>query len=193
MKWFPIKNKNYVAKAKEYPISEVSRLTGITVRSLRNYLKTYEELLLPKRGYYNSLIFYENDLRTFVMIKALIKDGLKQSEIIEKIKAEKENANHSEPSIHINQQEESYETNPALRMPILRKEEFVWRLIDNGLINNTVQTILELEKRNAALEAELKQLKSQLSLNQGLMPKLSRHFNLLLESTQNFWYSLNRT
>lgn len=43
MKWFDIKNRNYwrVSGTKEYTIQEVADLTGITVRSLRNYIKGY--------------------------------------------------------------------------------------------------------------------------------------------------------
>ena len=74
MKWFDIKNKNYwrVNGDQDYSIQEVSKITGITVRSLRNYLKTYENLLNPRRGYYNSLIFSAEDVQAFVMIKTLI-------------------------------------------------------------------------------------------------------------------------
>jgi DNA-binding transcriptional MerR regulator len=204
MKWFPIKNKNYYSGTREYPISEVARLTGITVRSLRNYLKSYEELLSPKRGYYNSLIFNESDLHTFVMIKTLIKDGLKQAEIIERIKQEKVNAGkvQDENSIRITlknadekaaaAKESEIKTEKAVcKNPPIRKEDLALRLIDAGFIDNAAQTILELDRRNAQLEAELNRLKRLLPPpRKKILPDFNKCFSLLVESTQCLWHSL---
>ena len=88
IKWFDIKNKNYwrVTGDQDYSIQEVSKSVPVLLYALyETTLKTYESLLEPRRGYYNSLIFSAEDIQIFVMIKTLIKDGFKHSDIVEKV------------------------------------------------------------------------------------------------------------
>ena len=126
MKWFDIKNKNYwrVTGDQDYSIQEVSKITGITVRSLRNYLKTYDSLLDPRRGYYNSLIFSAEDIQIFVMIKTLIKDGFKHSDIVEKVTDE---LNQIKSSV-INEEKQAKSEDDAPAAPV---QISIQRVLDN--------------------------------------------------------------
>ncbi len=65
----------------QYTIQDVARLTGITVRSLRNYLRLYEDHLNPERGACNSLLFGEEDLEAFVRIRTYLREGRDRAEI----------------------------------------------------------------------------------------------------------------
>jgi DNA-binding transcriptional MerR regulator len=65
----------------EYNIDEASRLSGITVRSLRNYVHQYQEFLKLARGPYNALVFSEEDLTVLVKIKSLLRDGRSRHDI----------------------------------------------------------------------------------------------------------------
>lgn len=65
----------------QYTIHDVARLTGITVRSLRNYLRLYEDHLHPERGSCNSLLFGESDLDAFVRIRTYLREGRDRDEI----------------------------------------------------------------------------------------------------------------
>ena len=145
MKWFDIKNKNYwrVTGDQDYSIQEVSKITGITVRSLRNYLKTYESLLEPRRGYYNSLIFSAADVQAFVMIKTLIKDGFKQSEIVAKVTKELDQLRLDKS---IDQKEiinPKDETSAPVKISINREEDTT-----HYSVEKTVETINIPSKRN---------------------------------------------
>lgn len=65
-----------------YSIQEVATHTGITVRSLRNYLRRYGDHLRPTRGACNALVFGEADLETFVKIRTLLREGKSRDEIL---------------------------------------------------------------------------------------------------------------
>lgn len=65
----------------DYNIHEVSGISGITVRSLRNYLRLYGEHFSPARGACNSLIFNDEDVKTFVRIRTYLREGKDRSEI----------------------------------------------------------------------------------------------------------------
>ena len=209
MKWFDIKNKNYwrVSGGQDYSIQEVSKITGITVRSLRNYLKTYEDLLQPRRGYYNSLIFSAEDVQSFVMIKTLIKDGFKQSEVIEKVEAElaqirevcaKENTDEMqqipEPPVQIPLNRDNSEDFP----PVESESEMV--SIPPSLLSNLNETFIALEKRNAILENKLDNIEALLIEIGGKNGKgrdsnpssLPRPLTAIVDSTQAFWSALKK-
>ena len=207
MKWFDIKNKNYwrVTGDQDYSIQEVSKITGITVRSLRNYLKTYESLLEPRRGYYNSLIFSAEDVQIFVMIKTLIKDGFKHSDIVEKVTDElnqlrKTNDSSKEQtisdgdtpsapiqiSIHRDQDDDN--------LPVQKSTDLV--SIPPALLDNLNDTFLSLEKRNAILEEKLDNIEGMLlklnNQNQGQY-QLPKPIVSLMDSTQALWSALKKS
>jgi DNA-binding transcriptional MerR regulator len=210
MKWFDIKNKNYAraVNAREYSIQEVSKLTGITVRSLRNYLKCYEEILTPKRGYYNSLIFSDLDVQVFVMIKTLIKDGFKQEEIIEKIKTEMPSETETENSSPA----PVTETSPVPVKDVPQEKSLAqtfrdenWAPVEQIVANARAEvfetfneTFLQMEKRNrqlqsqlAALEGRLKQLEDKSTVEQ-LPPPAKKGIHFLVDSSKELWNSLKR-
>ena len=209
MKWFDIKNKNYwrVSGGQDYSIQEVSKITGITVRSLRNYLKTYENLLQPRRGYYNSLIFSAEDVQSFVMIKTLIKDGFKQSEVIEKVEAELAQIKevratqasddiplNSEAPVQIALNRESSED----YTPVEAETEMI--SIPPSLLSNLNETFIALEKRNAILENKLDNIEALLvkmgdknCRGDGSNPSsLPRPLTAIVDSTQAFWSALKK-
>jgi len=207
MKWFDIKNRNYwrVSGKKEYTIQEVSDLTGITVRTLRNYIKGYEEVLSPKRGYYNSLVFSELDIRTFVMIKTCIKDGFKQEDILIKVRTEQESIQkqldeearirQARAAEELPQAPQDHSTEPSLatnpHLPAAVSEV----ALNDATIKQIGKYFLNLEQRNILLENRLERmermLESQLEIqNQGLLP---RTINLIKESSQAFWQAISRS
>ena len=206
MKWFDIKNRNYwrVTGKKEYTIQEVSDLTGITVRTLRNYIKGYEEVLSPKRGYYNSLVFSELDIRTFVMIKTCIKDGFKQEDILNKVRLEQEsiqkqldeesrirqirNAEEMPQVAMLQDSEQSETSNPHL--PVVSEVA-----LNDATLKQIGKYFLNLEQRNILLENRLERmermLQSQIEVQQqGFLP---RTLNLIKESSQAFWQAISRS
>lgn len=65
----------------EHTIDEVAELTGISVRSVRNYLRLYREFLQPGRGPCNSLLFRDADVETLVRIRARLRQGATRVEI----------------------------------------------------------------------------------------------------------------
>jgi|GEM_PF-1111687 len=213
MKWFDIKNKNYwrVSGGKEYTIQEVAKLTGITVRTLRNYLKSYEEVIDPRRGYYNSLIFDQEDIQIFVMIRTLIKDGFKQEEIQEKIaeelpklREEMKQAQQEEPAVK--EAEEKEEIKSPQKLKLAKKEtskEIIYAedeqeptvRVNPKLLKNMNDYFLSLEKRNAMLEHKLSHIEGILEeMNQrnqiGIIP---RSFNSIKDSTTAFWDALKKS
>tara|TARA_Y100000589_G_scaffold85367_2_gene79320 strand:+ start:1516 stop:2145 length:630 start_codon:yes stop_codon:yes gene_type:complete len=207
MKWFDIKNKNYwrVTGDQDYSIQEVSKITGITVRSLRNYLKTYESLLEPRRGYYNSLIFSAADVQAFVMIKTLIKDGFKQSEIVAKVTKELDQLRLDKS---IDQKEiinPKDETSAPVKISINREEDTTHYSVEKtvetinippALLENLNDTFLSLEKRNAILEEKLSNIEGMLlKLNNSnqTQSSLPRPIISLFDSTQALWSALKKS
>lgn len=74
----------------EYTIDEVAELTGISVRSVRNYLRLYREYLQPGRGPCNSLLFRDADVETLVRIRARLRQGETREQIRERLGAGQE-------------------------------------------------------------------------------------------------------
>ena len=207
MKWFDIKNKNYwrVTGDQDYSIQEVSKITGITVRSLRNYLKTYESLIDPRRGYYNSLIFSAEDIHIFVMIKTLIKDGFKHSDVVQKVSdelsqlrkagdtSEKQTISDDDTpdapiqiSIHRDQDGDN--------LPVQTSADLI--SIPPTLLDNLNETFLSLEKRNAILEEKLDNIEGMLlKLNKQNQAQyqLPKPIISLVDSTQALWSALKKS
>jgi DNA-binding transcriptional MerR regulator len=69
----------------EHTIDEVAELTGISVRSVRNYLRLYREFLHPGRGACNSLLFRDQDVETLVRIRARLRQGETREQIRERL------------------------------------------------------------------------------------------------------------
>lgn len=65
----------------DYSIQEVAEVSGISVRSLRNYLRHYRDYLRPGRGACNALVFEDEDVRTFLKIRTLLREGRSREEI----------------------------------------------------------------------------------------------------------------
>ena len=207
MKWFDIKNKNYwrVTGDQDYSIQEVSKITGITVRSLRNYLKTYENLLNPRRGYYNSLIFSAEDVQAFVMIKTLIKDGFKHSDIIQKVTDELNQLKDQEKRHEMENSGESDVPNAPVQiaihrepgsdnLPVQKPIETV--SIPPALLDNLNDTFLALEKRNAILEEKLDNIEGmllKLDHQKQAQYNLPRPLINLMDSTQALWSALKKS
>ena len=207
MKWFDIKNKNYwrVTGDQDYSIQEVSKITGITVRSLRNYLKTYDSLLDPRRGYYNSLIFSAEDIQIFVMIKTLIKDGFKHSDIVEKVTDE---LNQMKSSIRNDEKQNKSDDD----VPVAPVQISIQRVQDNdnlpvhassdavsiptALLDNLNDTFLSLEKRNAMLEEKLENIEGmliKLNAQSKVQSQLPKPIVSLMDSTQALWLALKKS
>ncbi len=192
MRWFEIRNKNYwrVNGDREYSILEVSQLTGITVRTLRNYLRTYQELLEPRRGYYNSLIFSGEHVKVFVMIKTLIKDGFKASEIQQKIQTELEHARREEPlespgSVDCALSEQSAPPRPFENDAMIR--------VQPQLLHQLNNVLLAQEKRNSALERRLDHIETLITdIGREKPGIIERTFSRLMDSGQAFWSALTR-
>ena len=207
MKWFDIKNKNYwrVTGDQDYSIQEVSKITGITVRSLRNYLKTYDSLLDPRRGYYNSLIFSAEDIQIFVMIKTLIKDGFKHSDVVEKVTDE---LNQMKSSIKNDEKQDKSDDDA----PVAPVQISIQRVQDNdnlpvhassdavsiptALLDNLNDTFLSLEKRNAILEEKLENIEGmliKLNAQNKVQSQLPKPIVSLMDSTQALWSALKKS
>ena len=99
----------------EYNIDEASRLSGITVRSLRNYVHQYGEFLKLTRGPYNALVFSEEDLTVLVKIKSLLRDGRSRRDIATVLRTEE-----VEPAITVTRGALTTADPPVL-LPILKK------------------------------------------------------------------------
>lgn len=79
-----------------YSIDEVSKMSGITTRSVRNYLRKYRQLFLLRRGAYNSLVFNDADVETLIKIRTLLREGLKGEDIVTRVQEERKN-----PTMHV--------------------------------------------------------------------------------------------
>ena len=162
-------------------------MTGISVRSLRNYLRTYPEVLQPKRGYYNSLLFSERDINAFVMIKTLIKDGFKNNEIIEKVNEELvlmdlnlavAPPTGSEPPKRLTEAVPG--TDSMLR-------------VNPKMLQCMNRFLLAQESKNSSLEQRLENMERL--LNKLVEKKKARpflSFQRMIQSTQELWVTLKK-
>jgi DNA-binding transcriptional MerR regulator len=194
MRWFKIRNKNYwrVNGDREYTILEVSQLTGITVRTLRNYLKVYQELLEPRRGYYNSLIFSEVHVKVFVMIKTLIKDGFKASEVLKKVQAELVCSEEESQTEAPSQDQNPKCIEPPVLPPESSANEALIR-VQPQLLNQLNNYLLAQEKRNITLERRLGHIENLLTdLGREKPSLIERTFSRLMDSGHAFWSALTR-
>lgn len=189
MRWFDIKNKNYwrVNGKRDFTIQEVSQLTGISVRSLRNYLRTYPEVLHPKRGYYNSLLFSDKDINIFIMIKTLIKDGFKNSEIIGKINDE---LALMEPSVLMPKACNS--DLPSQSQDISQASDTMIR-INPKMLQSVNRFLLAQESKNSRLEIRLERMERLLDkLVERKKSGMLDHFQRIIHSTQELWTTLKK-
>ncbi|MCO4783160.1 MAG: MerR family transcriptional regulator [Candidatus Cloacimonetes bacterium] len=223
MNWFNIKNQNYwrVSGKKDYTIQEVAELTGITVRTLRNYLKSYEELVQPKRGYYNSLIFSKEDINCFVMIKTLIKDGFKKEEIVTKVQSELEQIVQEEKTAEV--KSETIPKKDAVDPPLAEDKTLAQTVtslavedssnesqfnyqemveygkaikINHGMLEKMNQHFLNLETRNSMLEQKIDRIERLLVSKEEAESNqhhLPKSISTLIDSTQAFWKALKNT
>ncbi len=67
----------------EYSIHEAAKLTGISVRSLRNYLRLYRDHFEPRRGACNALVLGDEEIKLFVTIRTLLREGRSRRQIQE--------------------------------------------------------------------------------------------------------------
>jgi len=121
----------------EYNIDETARLSGITVRSLRNYVHQYGEFLSLKRGPYNALIFGDEDLTTLVKVKALLRDGKSKYEICDALDTE-----NGMDDIQVTRN--ALATEAPVLLPILKKIDSV--------MGQLLQENLRLQERLQRLE-----------------------------------------
>ena len=177
---------------RDFSIQEVSQITGISVRTLRNYLKTYTDLLQPKRGYYNSLVFSEKDVNIFVMIKTLIKDGFKNSEIQTKILAE---LPALERSLEGGMEQEVKSVSLAAveePAPTLAGNESMIRVNPN-MLKCVNHFLLAQERKNTILEQRLERIERLL---EGMAPPKRAGFkeslHRVIDSTSALWLALKK-
>lgn len=125
----------------EYNIEEAARLSGITVRSLRNYVHQYGEFMSLKRSTYNALVFCDDDLTTLVKVKALLRDGKTRPQIAEALSAER-----TQPTIQVTRSDVPSAPDAPVILPLLKKiDEVLTQLLDeNRRLHERLQ---ELEQR----------------------------------------------
>lgn len=132
----------------QHNIEEVSKLTGITVRSLRNYLRRYREHLRPARGLCNALVFSDEDVETFVKIRTLLREGKARPEIHETLRGETDD----EPMV-VRRADETggppavVRADPALLAQLDRQAALLERLLEQNLALVTRVEDLETQVR----------------------------------------------
>ena len=132
-----------------YNIDEACRLSGISVRSLRNYVHHYSDHLHIERGPYNSLIFSDESLSVLVKIKALLRDGNNRHKICELLKEEER-----EPVITVTRDSIPVANNQSL-LQIFQK------------VDATLNSLLE---ENRGLNERLRQMEMKIAQNQKALP-----------------------
>lgn len=132
----------------DYSIQEVSELTGITVRSLRNYLRQYRDHLHPSRGDCNALVFQDPDVRCFLRIRTLLREGRSRGEILDRLAGKV-----ADEELVIRRQDQS--------LPPESGE----RILEQLQIQNQVLEHLVLENR--ALRERLEVMEVRFGLRQG--------------------------
>ncbi len=133
----------------DYSIDEASRLSGITIRSLRNYTHQYEDFLNLKRGQYNALIFSDDDLKMLVKIKSLLRDGKSRNQICDTLKTENES-----PTIQVTRAAIVTQEQPVI-LPLLKKIDTVLTdlLDENQKLHFRLSLLEESMERPKALPA----------------------------------------
>ena len=132
-----------------YNIDEACRLSGISIRSLRNYVHHYSEHLHIERGPYNSLIFSDESLSVLVKIKSLLRDGNNRHKICELLREEA-----IEPVITVTRDSVPTASNQSL-LQIFQK------------VDATLNSLLE---ENKGLNERLKQMEMKIAQNQKALP-----------------------
>lgn len=132
-----------------YNIDEACRLSGISIRSLRNYVHHYNDYLHIERGPYNSLIFQEKSLAVLVKIKSLLRDGNNRHTICEILKQEE-----IKPEITVTRDSLPTVNNQSL-LSIFQK------------VDSTLNSLLE---ENRILNERLHQMEMKMAQNQKALP-----------------------
>jgi len=132
-----------------YNIDEACRLSGISVRSLRNYVHHYNEHLHIERGPYNSLIFSDKSLSILVKIKSLLRDGNNRHKICDLLKEEEQ-----KPVITVTRAPLAPVNNQSL-LNIFQK------------VDTTLNSLLE---ENRQLNERLLQMERKIAQNQKALP-----------------------
>lgn len=144
-----------------YTIQELSTVTGISVRSLRNYLRQYGEFMDPDRGACNALLFGEDDVEAFVKIRTYLREGRTRDEIKAILAGEVEDA---EVEIRREEPAEAPAGPPALRGPEVPGAD-VSALVRNLELQN--QLLESIAHENRALRERLDVLEVRLRLREG--------------------------
>ena len=133
----------------KYNIDEASRLSGISVRSLRNYVNHYSDYLSLKRGQYNALLFSDGDLTVLVKVKSLLRDGKSRQEIIDILAKEE-----LSPSIEVTRTTTVPATEKPVLLPLLKKIDTV--------LTQLLEENKQLHERLADMEQQLARTKRAL-------------------------------
>jgi DNA-binding transcriptional MerR regulator len=123
-----------------YNIDEACRLSGISVRSLRNYVHHYGEFLHLQRGPYNALIFTDESLSVLVKIKGLLRDGKNRHQIREIL-----SGNEEDPTLTIKRNDLPASDEHISILQILQKMD---------------STICQLAEENSKLSERVRSLES---------------------------------
>ena len=134
----------------DYTIDEASRMSGISVRSLRNYVHQYADFLELKRGPYNSLLFSDSDLEVLVKVKSLLRDNLTRKQICDALEREKD-----EPTMQVTKNAVTPANEAPVLLPILKK----------------IDTVLtDLLEENQKLHSRLADVEEQLARSRAALP-----------------------
>lgn len=137
-----------------YTIQELASVTGISVRSLRNYLHAFPEHLHPERGSCNSLLFGDADAEAFLRIRTLLREGRTRDQVRELLGQGKDEA-----AMVIRRAEAPAEPAgpPALAAPAEALGALVTRLdLQNELLGRLVSENTALRERLEVLEVRLR-------------------------------------
>ena len=145
-----------------YNIDEACRLSGISVRSLRNYVHHYGDHLHIERGPYNSLIFSDKSLSVLVKIKALLRDGNNRHTICDLLKEEE-----SQPTIKVTRTE---------NLPVADNQALL------QVIHKVDSTLAILLEENKVLHNRLIHLESELARTQRVLPEADSYANRLQQT-----------
>lgn len=151
---------------KYYTLGEVSKLSKISINSLRYHLKKTTSLFKNvKRDRYNRFLFVESDIRTFQSVHELKSNGVSYKEIVRKY-IETEFLEHSPKS-------------SSSVLPLSDNQEIILDAIDS------IRTVAQ-EQTNYIQGLEDKLLEESKKI--GYLQKINK---ILYEKNQNFEKTLN--
>jgi len=154
-----------------YNIDEASRLSGISVRSLRNYVHHYGDYLYTKRGAYNSLVFSEQSLAILVKIKSLLRDGNNRHTICELLKQEE-----VKPAITVTRNS----------MPVTDNQAIV------GILHKVDSTLTALLEENRLLRDRVSNMEIAMKQSQNLLTENTTNTSILQSNERSLECSRSR-